>query len=299
MSTSTKSPKVRRVRPVRRPPIRRGGSDETITTPEQIVLEKPVVLEKDKTEYDGVAWKVLGSEGNQYLEFDLKQGQTVIANKHALVYMMDGIEQEVQVNGLWKGIQRKLTGENLFMSYFTNKSEKHKKPRKLCVSLPLKGDVIHIRLNEGEEWKISGMSFLGSSSNVAVSGTWNLRGIFSYEGFGLTHLKAVDGPADVWLCSDGHSQRHEVPVGEQLIVTAGNFLACPNTTKYTLKKVSGILGFLSGADLLAMKFKGPCVVYTHTGNSIHYMMYYLGLMNEGVFAKLFKTSRLDSMEYRK
>ncbi len=227
-----------------------------------IDIDKPKLLDHDTTS-DGIKWRKLGSDGSEYLELYLKKNDKIIADKHSLVSMTSGIESVSKMGSLIKGVARSFAGEYSFMTHFTGLNST---PQKITLSLPANGDIVHLRLRSGEEWKLSKFVFLASTSNVEISATLNIRGLVSEEGIALTTIKAINGDADIWLSAYGHVEKHELKDYDDILIKPGNFLAAPISCSHTVEKNNSIIGALSGSDLFAIKFKGPCVVYTHSGN---------------------------------
>ncbi len=252
-----KNDKIRRSSPKRNKRMMIGGYNYA-----DIDINKPKLLDHDITG-DGIKWKKLGSDGSEYLELYLKKNDKIIADKHSLVTMTTGIESVSKMGSFIKGIARSFAGEYSFMTHFTGLSST---PQKITLSLPANGDIIHLRLRNGEEWKLSKFVFLASTSNVEISATLNVRGLVSEEGIALTSIKAINGDADIWLSAYGHVEKHELNNNEDILIKPGNFLAAPISCSHTVEKNNSIIGALSGSDLFAIKFKGPCVVYTHSGN---------------------------------
>jgi uncharacterized protein (AIM24 family) len=241
-----------------------------------IIFEKPELLEQNTTS-TGIKWKKLGSDGSEYLELYLKDNQEVIADKHAVVYMKNGIKAESKMGGLIKGISRKFAGEYAFMTHFTGITST---PSKLALSLPVSGDILHIKIKPGEEWNLSKFVFLASTNNVELSATLNVRGLVTKEGVALTSVKAIHQEADLWVCAYGHVEEHKLDYGEEIFIKPGNFLAAHSFCKHTLSKNS-IFGAITGLDLFSMKFTGPCIVYTHSGN-IQNLSHMINLHNPGL-----------------
>ncbi len=289
MNNKSKNNTKRRSKKVSPKKNKIGGNNSS-----EIIIEKTELLEQNTTN-TGIKWRTLGSDGSEYLELYLKDNQTVIADKHAIVYMKSGIKAESKMGGLIKGLARKFAGEYAFMTHFTGITST---PSKLALSLPVNGDILHIKIKKGDEWNLSKFVFLASTNNVELSATLNVRGLVTKEGVALTSVKAVNDDADLWVCAYGHVEEHKLGNGEEIFIKPGNFLAAHSFCKHTLSTDS-IFGAITGLDLFSMKFTGPCVVYTHSGN-IQNLSHLINLHNPGLkeaLKVLNSTSNIGSLSY--
>lgn len=210
----------------------------------------------------------IGAVGNRALVLELSDGATVLADTHSMAYMDGAVDVKTNAGGIGKAIGRFMGGESLFLNTYTGTGGA--RSQRVVLSVPMPGDVIELKLSPGESLKASRGVFMAATpaSAVEVSGRLNAKGILSagqQEGPVLTKITASTlSAARVWLASYGHIERHDVPQGEALLVDNENFVACHVDVNYEISKVGGIKSVILGGEGFAMKFSGPCTVYTQS-----------------------------------
>jgi uncharacterized protein (TIGR00266 family) len=212
-----------------------------------------------------IQWQKVGSSGNSNLDIWLAKGQTIIADKHAMIYMDGEIDFKTEMGKIKKALGRMLSGESMFLSHYTGTNPN--KSQRISLGIPVPGDIVCLPLEPQKSWKVSRGCFLAGTSNVVVSGKLNPKGFFSIgqqEGGILQTVKVETEPGHVWLGSYGHIEKHELKAGESLYVDNENFLACPKEVDYSISKVGNVKSLVLGGEGFAMKFVGPCVVYTQS-----------------------------------
>lgn len=216
---------------------------------------------------DGIAWEKTGSAGNAGLNLYLAPGQTVVTDKHAMAFMDGGIQLRVEMGGIKRAFGRMFSGETAFMSYFTGTPSGSGKPQKLTLGSPMVGDIVMIPLEQDKKWKLSQGAFMAGTANCVITGKLNIKGFLGVgqqEGAVLSTVVTKDGPGAVWLNAYGTIQEHRLEAGQSLIVDNEHFLATASDKDYTLVKVGNAKALIFGGEGLAMRFDGPCTVYTQS-----------------------------------
>jgi uncharacterized protein (TIGR00266 family) len=214
---------------------------------------------------NGVKWQKTGSPGNANVQLWLAKDQTIVADKYAMIFVDGAIQLKTEMGALKKAFGRMLSGETAFLSYYTGTDPAGL--QRVSLGIPLPGDITCIPLEADRSWKVSQGCFVAGTSNVIVSGRLNLKGIISIgqqEGAVLQTVKAEGSPGSVWLASYGHIERHDLKAGQSLLVDNEHFLACPKEVDYTITKVGNVKSLLFGGEGFAMKFTGPCTLYTQS-----------------------------------
>jgi len=154
-----------------------------------------------------IDYKILGDD-IQLVEVTLDQGETIIAEAGAMVYMEDGIQFDTKMgdgsdpNQTLLGMivsagTRVLTGESLFLTHFTNTSDLR---RKVAFSAPYPGTVIPVDLGSLENALIVQKDgFLCAAFGTKLTLVLNRKigsGLVGGEGFILQKLTG-DGMAFV------------------------------------------------------------------------------------------------------
>lgn len=227
------------------------------------------------TSVDNVNWRLIGASGNTSLEISLKKDQSIFADGGTMVYMDSALKVETRMSAKGsKGVfgafglavGRSLSGENLFVNYYTGTDES--KPQKVVLGIPLPGDFVMLNLQPGTGWKLSQGSFVACSTSVQVSGKANLTGFIGVgqdEGGFLTYVSSKDDVGSVWISAYGTIEKHELQDGEKIVVNNEHFLACPAEATYKLVRFGKSMKslFFSGEGF-AMQFAGPCTLYTQS-----------------------------------
>jgi uncharacterized protein (TIGR00266 family) len=211
-------------------------------------------------------WDTIGGAGNRALVLTLYEGDRIVADGNTMAYMDADLKLETNMGKLRKAFGRWLAGEEFFLNFFTGTGPHG---QKIVFSTPLPTDVQRLVIEPGQSWKVTRDGFLAGSANLIISGKLNAKGILPFgqeEGFVLTELSAPDdGPAAVaWLAAAGQIEKHEIPEGRAMLVDNENFVACSSKVSYKISKVGGFKSLVFGGEGLAMRFTGPCEVYTQT-----------------------------------
>jgi uncharacterized protein (TIGR00266 family) len=154
-----------------------------------------------------IDYKIIGDD-IQLVEIELDQGETVIAEAGAMVYMEEGIRFDVKMGDgsdpnqgllgkIFSAGSRLLTGESLFITHFTNDraGKSH-----VAFSAPYPGTIIAIDLMKlGGQLVVQKDGFLCAAMGTKLSMVFNRKlgsGLVGGEGFILQRLEG-DGYAFV------------------------------------------------------------------------------------------------------
>ena len=186
---------------------------------------------------DEIDYEIYGDD-MQYVEVELDQGETVVGEAGAMMYMHQGIQFDAKMGdgsnpdaGIFDTIldvgKRILTRESIFMTHYTNSS-----PGKSQVAFaaPYPGKIVPVNLNDTGPITCQKDSFLCAARGTKISIALAKRigaGLFGGEGFILQRLEG-----------DGMAFMH-----------ASGTIAVKKLNNETLKVDTGcIVGFTSGVD---------------------------------------------------
>lgn len=200
-------------------------------------------------------------EDEQILEIALPPEGSVVAEPGCLVYMEDGIEMSVAVEGtVFQALKRKFIGESFFMPHFTN----HGQERAIVAfTAPFHGQVIVLRLPElgGEVYCQKG-SFLCATEHVSVDIGFTKRigaGLFGQQGFILQRLY---GEGLAFIQAGGIIIEKDLEEDETLRVDISCLAAFSATVMYDVEFVGGLGNlFLAGEGSWFTKLTGPGKVF--------------------------------------
>ena len=222
-----------------------------------------VMILESGTSVDGIQWRKIGAPGNACLDIFLKHDQCIAADKHAMLFMDGDMKMSTELK---KGaIGRFFSGESMFMSKYTGTNAS--KAQRISLGTGMPGDIVAIQLSKDDSWKVSRGCYLAGSHDLLVTGKANLVGIVGVgqdEGAILSYVKAKNGPGTIWLAAYGHIEKHVLKEGETMLVDNEHFLACNGHVSYQLSKVGNMKSLVFGGEGFAMKFTGPCALYTQS-----------------------------------
>ncbi|NHJ02881.1 MAG: TIGR00266 family protein [Candidatus Heimdallarchaeota archaeon] len=218
------------------------------------------MTEKDKS---FLRYEVTGSPAFSVVRIYLDQpGQQVRAEGGAMVYMDGHIKMTTKsAGGVMRGFKRAFSGESMFQNFFEI-DEGFTKPGMVAFAHGAPGDIIHLHLNQGEEWTLSRDAYIcGTPSIEVTSKVGGFKSVLGGEGLILTKIMA-EAEGDVWMGGYGYIERHDIGPGEEFVVDNGVMLAFQSNMQHSVSKVGGKKSFFLGGEGIVIRYKGPGIVYT-------------------------------------
>jgi uncharacterized protein (TIGR00266 family) len=218
-----------------------------------------------------IDYKLMGEE-MQCVEIELDPQEAVIAEPGSFMMMTDGIEMQTLFgDGNEKGImgklfsagKRLLTGENLFMTVYTNHSSQK---RQVSFAAPYAGKIIPLNLQSlGAKVICQKDSFLCAAKGVSVGIEFQKKlgtGLFGGEGF---IMQKLEGDGMAFVHSGGHVIEKNLQAGDMLKVDTGCIVAFTSTVNYDIQFVGGIKNTLFGGEgMFYAVLRGPGKVWIQT-----------------------------------
>lgn len=220
-----------------------------------------------------VDYRVFGNE-MQYVEIELDPQETAVAEAGAMMYMdmgiqmsthlSDGSEKNSGVLGTMIGLgKRALTGENLFMTFFTNKGQSK---LRVAFSAPYPGKILPINLAQaGGVILCQKGSFLAAAKGVAIGVGLTKRistGLFGGEGF---ILQKLEGTGNAFVHAGGMITELDLAPGQTMYVDTGSMVALQPTVDFDIQLVSGIKSmFFGGEGYFLSKLTGPGKIWVQS-----------------------------------
>lgn len=220
-----------------------------------------------------IDFKIVGDD-LQAVEIGLDPGETVIAESGAMLSMDDGVELETRMgdgsaaeSGLMgkvlKGLTRKLTGESLFMTWFTNRGQDKKS---VSFAAPYPGKIVPLDLKTlGGELLLQKDSFLCAAKGTSVGIAFNKKlgvGLFGGEGFILQRLQG-DGLA--FAHAGGTVIERQLGPGQKIRVDTGCIVGFTPGVHYDIEMVKGVGTMLFGGEgLFFATLTGPGKIWLQT-----------------------------------
>ncbi|MFN2149166.1 MAG: TIGR00266 family protein [Anaerolineales bacterium] len=209
---------------------------------------------------DIIDYKIYGDD-LQLVEIELDPGEGVRAEAGTMTYMDDGIQMQTSTGGgIFKGLQRAITGESFFITSFINTGD-GKQRAAFAASYP--GKIIPIELSDfGGRILCQKDSFLCAAQGVEIEVAFTKRlgaGVFGGEGFILQRLH---GDGRVFVHAGGTIIERDLARDEVLRVDTGCLVAFAETVDYDIQFIGGFRNALFGGEgLFLARMTGPGKVY--------------------------------------
>ncbi|MBI1249086.1 TIGR00266 family protein [bacterium] len=202
-----------------------------------------------------VDYKIIGDD-LQLVEVELDPGETVIAEAGAMSYMEDGIQYEARMGdgsepnqgffgSLMSAAGRKLTGESLFMTHFTNHGSGK---RTVAFAAPFPGKIIALDLAKiGGEIICQKDAFLCAALGTKLSIAFQRRlgaGFFGGEGF---ILQRIQGDGKAFIQAGGTIVKKKLE-GQTLRVDTGCIVGFTPGLQYDIAAAGNLKSMVFGGE---------------------------------------------------
>lgn len=209
-----------------------------------------------------IDYKIHGDD-LQAVEIILDPNESVRSEIGSMLFYEDGIAMETSTGGgLLKGLGRMISGENFFISTFTNSSENKKS---VTFAAPYPGQIVPLNLAEVGPFLCQKDSYLCSASGIDVSIAFTKRigaGFFGGEGF---ILQKLSGDGFAFVHGGGTIIERTLTEGETLMIDSGCLVAFSESVQYDITMIGGVKNILFGGEGLFMtKMTGPGKVIIQT-----------------------------------
>ena len=191
----------------------------------------------------------------------LQKGETMKNETGAMAYMTSDMKMETNTGGgLLKGLGRALSGDTIFLNFFTAQSDNQEIGFSSCTP----GKIIPIRLNGSNSIIGQKNAFLAAEEGVNLDIHFRNKlgaGIFGGEGF---ILQKFTGNGIVFLEIDGEVIEYDLQPGEKLLADPGHIAAMDESVDFDIERVKGAKNMLFGEGLFFARLQGPGKVWIQT-----------------------------------
>ena len=191
----------------------------------------------------------------------LQKGETMKNETGAMSFMTSNMKMETSTGGgLLKGLGRALSGDTIFLNFFTAQSDNEQIGFSACTP----GKIMPIRLNGSNSIIGQKNAFLAAEESVDVDIYFKKKlgaGLFGGEGF---VLQKFTGNGIVFLEIDGEVIEKDLQPGETLLLDPGHVAALEETVDFDIEMVKGAKNILFGEGLFFSKLTGPGKVWIQT-----------------------------------
>ena len=210
----------------------------------------------DRIDYDLVGGDM------QAVVITLDPGEAVRAEVGAMMFMDSSIQMQTSTGGgVMKGLKRIFSGENFFITSFTNEGAGQ---ARVGFSSPYPGKIVPLDLS-GSPYLCQRDAYLCSAEGIEISVAFTKKlgaGFFGGEGFVLQRLEG-DGLA--FIHAGGTIIQKDLGAGESVRVDTGCLVAFEPTVDYSIQFVGGVkTAFFGGEGLFLARLEGPGRVYLQT-----------------------------------
>jgi len=236
--------------------------------PELDIADQPVFRYTGKERSDEeIDFNIFGDE-TQFVEFELDPGECAIGEAGALMYKDTLVRMEVILGdgaapqaGLLSKIgaagKRVLTGENLFLTLFTNNDEKRK--ARVAFAAPYPGTIVPLKLDHyGGKVICQKDCFLAAAKGVSIGVHLQRKlsaGFFGGEGF---IMQSLEGDGWVFVHAGGTIVERDLAPGETLDVETGAVVGFTDQVGFDISPAGGVRTMLFGGEgLFLAHLKGP------------------------------------------
>ncbi len=191
----------------------------------------------------------------------LQKGETMKNETGAMAFMSSDMKMDTNTGGgLLKGLGRALSGDTIFLNFFTAQSDN----QQIGFAARTPGKIMPIRLNGSNTIIGQKNAFLAAEDGVNLDIYFRNKlgaGIFGGEGF---ILQKFTGTGIVFLEIDGEVIEHDLQPGEKLLVDPGHIAAMEESVEFDIERVKGAKNILFGEGLFFARLQGPGKVWIQT-----------------------------------
>jgi uncharacterized protein (TIGR00266 family) len=217
-----------------------------------------------------IDYRIIGEE-MQCVEIELDPQETVVAEPGSFMMMEDQIKMETifgdgsnngggLIGKIFSAGKRLLTGENLFMTTYTNVGNNKKRA---TFASPYPGKIIAMDLYHlGGRVICQKDAFLCAAKGVSVGIEFQKKlgtGLFGGEGF---IMQKLEGDGMAFVHAGGTIVEKTLNIGELLKIDTGCIVAFTKDVEYDIQFVGGIKNtFFGGEGVFFATLKGPGKVW--------------------------------------
>lgn len=191
----------------------------------------------------------------------LQEGETMKNETGAMAFMTSGMKMDTNTGGgLLKGLGRALSGDTIFLNYFTAERDGEQVGFSACSP----GRIMSIRLDGTNTIIGQKNAFLAAEDSVDIDIHFRKSlgaGLFGGEGF---VLQKFSGTGVAFLEIDGEIIKKELAPGEKLLIDPGHLAAMEESVGFDIERVKGAKNILFGEGLFFSRLTGPGTVWLQT-----------------------------------
>ena len=190
----------------------------------------------------------------------LEDGEQMITEKGAMVWMSPNLQMETRGGGLGKMFSKAFSGESMFQNIYTARGA-----GMIAFGSCFPGQIRPLTIAPGQEMILQKSAFLAAQPGVELSIHFNKKfstGLFGGEGFIMQRLS---GSGLAFAEIDGDLVEYELQAGQQIVVDTGNVAGFTAGVQMEIQQVSGMKNkLLGGEGLFNTLLTGPGRIWLQT-----------------------------------
>jgi uncharacterized protein (AIM24 family) len=201
-----------------------------------------------------------------HVKVTLEPNQRLLARNGAMIWYDSGLDVKIRFGKVTNALGRLVSGNDLLMTEFRHplKSSGIKQVA-LGSSWPM-AKILTVQIPPGKTLVAQDACFVACTSNVEVSGNFNIRGAVTGNGIFLSKLSVPQNAqtgGTVWLAGFGGIETLEIADGEEKRLDTGFFLAAwkEDTDRWELGLAGSVVGSVFNGEGIVLKVKGPCKLH--------------------------------------
>ncbi|MCH3976779.1 MAG: TIGR00266 family protein [Bacilli bacterium] len=195
------------------------------------------------------------------VNIELEANETIITEAGGMAWMSPNMKMETRGGDVGKVFGRILSGESLFLNYYTAQNT----PGTISLASCMPGSIIPIDITFDKPFIAQKRAFLCAEMGVELSTFFRKKlgaGVFGGEGFIMQRLT---GEGTAFLEIDGSVVIKDLEIGEELIVSTGYVAGMDATVQMDIRTVGGVKNVLLGGEgIFNTILRGPGRVYLQT-----------------------------------
>lgn len=217
-------------------------------------------------------YQIKGRPAFAFGDIWLQNGQRVIADTKALLWMDSGLDVKTSIKGgICSGIMRSCSGESCCLNTYVGTSAN----QKVTVGFELPGDIMAFGVTNEHGWVFTYDAFIAGTDNLIISSRFSscCACTCGDESVFLTTARVKKEELGVILAgSYGMIERHDIPEGQTLLVSKGLFFAARDDASLDVgligQECCGLLNLGCTGGGIVYRFHGPTVVYTQSKSPV-------------------------------
>jgi uncharacterized protein (TIGR00266 family) len=197
----------------------------------------------------------------QALILNLSNGERILSEAGAMMYMRGGIKIDTELKGgILGGIKRALTNESIFLVTYTATDD----AAELGLAVPFPGHMKQVTLTN-TTLICQRDAFLCASGEIDMGIAFTKRlgfGFFGGEGF---ILQKLTGTGDVFIHAGGNFIEKELKANESIDIDTGCLVAMDDSIDYDIRSIGNIkTSLFAGEGIFVAHLTGPGKVMIQT-----------------------------------